>query len=77
MIQKTNYRLTSDAIARLKHDNELCLDVANTLGVTIMSFPMYVKRNSRRLLQHPIPDKIAIRMGKQVSDIIEEQKAVA
>lgn len=72
MIQKNTHRLTDEALAALKQDNELCLAVANELGVTLFTLPSMISRNSRRLLQSNATIKIAQKLGKRVEDIITE-----
>jgi hypothetical protein len=71
MISKKYNRLKQEAICFLKKDNELCLEVANQLGVQIFSLPPIIHRNSRRLTEQAVISRIAARMGREATELIE------
>lgn len=71
MIQKTNNRLTKEALSVLRKDTDLCITVAKELGISMFTIPSMISRNSRRLTELSVVNAIAEKLGKSAIELVE------
>jgi hypothetical protein len=69
--------LTKEAKDFLKSNNQVLSEVADELGIGVISLPQYIGRDSKRLIEFPILSIIAKAMNKEPEEILEEVETVA
>lgn len=65
-------RLKPEIIDKIRTDTDLATGVAKKLGIDLFSLPMYLKRNSRRLIEMPVLNFLSQQLNLQTIDLVYE-----